>query len=132
MRIKKENALAGVDMIIAVVVITIFSSLILALITNNALENLKTAKESKAIICLTEIFENIAIEEYNNITEDYIINNLIPKDTIADYEVKINIQDDFEKIEKYDPIIKKINIKLTYKIVDKEYECYMERLKVKE
>ena len=66
MKIKEENALAGIDMVIAIVIVIIFSVIILTLITNNALENLKTAKETMAMICITQIFENIGIQSYDD------------------------------------------------------------------
>lgn len=132
MKLKEEKALAGIDMVLAIMVIIIFSALILTLITNNALENLKTAKESETIIYLTEILENIGIEKYDNITEENIINNLIPEEVKVKYQVEVNVQEEFSEISDKDKIIKKIDIKLIYEIADKKYECYMERLKVKE
>lgn len=126
MNIKKESGLAGIDTIIAVIAVILFSTLIIFLITNNILENLKLAKESMAIIYITEIFENIAIEEYVNVTQENS-NNFIPTDIKSDYQVEINVTDYGEE-----DIMKKINVKLTYGVGNKEYTCSMERFKTKE
>lgn len=127
---KEEKALAGIDMIIAVIVVIIFSTLILSLITNNALENVKTAKETMAMIYITEIFENIAIEEYEDVTEDNI-NKLVPEHVMLDgYRVEFKIEENFNKIP--EDIIKKVNVTLFYEINEKEYKYSMERLKVRE
>lgn len=127
---KEEKALAGIDMIIAVIVVIIFSTLILSLITNNALENVKTAKETMAMIYITEIFENIAIEEYEDVTEDNI-NKLVPEQVMLDgYRVEFKIEENFNKIP--EDIIKKVNVTLFYEINEKEYKYSMERLKVRE
>ena len=127
---KKDKALAGIDMIIAIIVVIIFSTLILSLITNNALENVKTAKESMAMIYITEIFENIAIEKYENVTEDNI-NRFIPEQVLLDnYRVEMRIEENNNDIP--EDIIKKVNITLFYEINEKEYQYSMERLKIRE
>ena len=127
---KKDKALAGIDMIIAVIVVIIFSTLILSLITNNALENVKTAKESMAMIYITEIFENIAIEKYENVTEDNI-NKFIPEQALLDnYRVEMKIEENINEIS--EDIIKKVTITLFYEINEKEYQYSMERLKIRE
>lgn len=127
---KKDKALAGIDMIIAVIVVIIFSTLILSLITNNALENVKTAKESMAMIYITEIFENIAIEKYENVTEDNI-NKFIPEQALIDnYRVEMKIEENINEIP--EDIIKKVTITLFYEINEKEYQYSMERLKIRE
>ena len=127
---KKDKALAGIDMIIAIIVVIIFSTLLLSLITNNALENVKTAKESMAMIYITEIFENIAIEKYENVTEDNI-NRFIPEQVLLDnYRVEMRIEENNNDIP--EDIIKKVNITLFYEINEKEYQYSMERLKIRE
>lgn len=127
---KKDKALAGIDMIIAIIVVIIFSTLILSLITNNALENVKTAKESMAMIYITEIFENIAIEKYENVTEDNI-NKFIPEQALLDnYRVEMKIEENIKEIP--EDIIKKVTITLFYEINEKEYQYSMERLKIRE
>ena len=132
MKLKKQDALSGIDMIIAIVVIIIFSTLMLSLITNNALENVKNAKESMAILYMTEIFENIAIADYKDVLQENV-NNFIPQEVLNNYKVGIKINKDFEEIEdKEQDIVKKVYITLTYEIGDKKYSCSMERLKIKE
>ena len=126
MNIKKESGLAGIDTIIAVIAVILFSTLIIFLITNNSLENIKLAKESMAMIYMTEIFENIAIENYDNVTQGNI-NKFIPSDIQSDYKVDINIVNYGEE-----NIMKKINVTLTYGVGNKDYTCSMERFKTKE
>lgn len=142
MNIKKDNALAGIDMMIAVIAIIIFSTLLIALICNNAIENVKLVKESMAMIYITEIFENIGIqaygdEVYNNIGSDYTEiteeNVLVPQEILENYKVEMKVVDTFEDIENKDQdILKKVYVKLTYEVGNKTYSCSMERLKAKE
>lgn len=131
MNIKKDNALAGIDIVISIIVIIIFSSLILSLIQNNAMENLKISKETMAMIYITEIFENIGIAKYDEVIEEKV-DNFIPKEASENYTIDIKINENFEEIQEGQEIIKKISLTLKYNIGNKEYECYMERLKVRE
>lgn len=127
---KKHNALAGIDIVIAVVAIIIFSTLILSLITTNASENIKIAKETIAMIYMTEIFENVGIAEFDNVTEENK-DSLVPQGVNGDYDVIINVVDINSNDDKTG-IMKKIELTLKYKIGDKTYECSMERLKARE
>lgn len=126
---KKNNALAGIDIVIAVVAIIIFSTLILSLITTNVTGNVKIAKETIAMIYMTEIFEKIGTANYDNVTkankEEFISSNVF-----GDYEVEFKVTEHKPNGEA-DNIMKKIELTLKYKIGDKTYECSMERLKAR-
>lgn len=128
MNIKKDTGLAGIDMAIAVIAIVIFTTLILGLMCSNALENVKISKETMAMLYITEIFENIGISDYDNVTEDNK-ELFIPKEIYNNYEVDMSITNAEEKEQN---ILKKINIVLKYNIGKKTYSCSAERLKSKE
>lgn len=130
MNIKKNSGLAGIDIVIAIIAIVIFTTLILALMYNNAMENIKIVKETLAMVYITEIFENIGIADFDEVTAGNE-NNFIPKEVNKNYEVNLKIEDEFEDLEKQN-IIKKINIIIKYEIGDKTYSCSAERLKAKE
>jgi len=131
MRLKKSNGLAGVDMIIATVAVIIFSTLIVSLINNNLLENVKLRKEALAMIYSTQIFENIAIESYDYITQENS-SNLIPKEVLNEYSVNLNISTNLDNVTDNQNIIKKITLTLSYDIGNKTYTCTMQRMKIKE
>lgn len=143
MKIKKENGLAGTDVVIAVVVIMLFSTLIIALIYNNFMENVKLKREALAMIYITEIFENVGIANYEDLKNgNYIdiennsysdnIKNLIPLDMVGGYNVNLVITNDLQNVENNENILKKIVVTLTYRINNKKYSCSMERMKIKE
>ena len=118
-------------MIIAIIAIFIFSTLILSLIYNNAIENLKLKQENLAMIYLTETFENIGIADYDAITTEKI-NRCIPQEAIENnFNITLEIKD-LENIEQEQEIIKKIVGTISYDIVDRRYNFTMERIKVKE
>lgn len=128
MNIKKDTGLAGIDMAIAVIAIVIFTTLILGLMCSNALENVKISKETMAMLYITEIFENIGISDYDNVTEENK-ELFIPEELYNNYEVDMSIANAEEKEQN---ILKKINIVLKYNVGNKTYSCSAERLKSKE
>lgn len=131
MKFKKDTGLAGTDMIIAIIAIIIFSTFILSLMINNSIENIKIAKETMAMIYITEIFEKIGIEDYDDVIEDNI-ENFIPEEALSNYKIDITIEDDFEGIKEQQDIIKKIRVTLSYNVGNKTYTSSMERYKIKE
>ena len=107
------------------------------------MENVKLKKETLAMIYMTEIFENVGIENYDNlvkgnyrniISNDYDdhIEGLIPQDFPKDYEVSINITDELDGVTNNEGILKKIELTLTYEIGDKTFCSSMQRMKIKE
>ena len=143
MKTKKENGLAGIDMVIAIIAIMIFSTLIISMIHNNTIENVKLKKETLAMIYITEIFENIGIQSYDNLPigtysdiganeYDEKIESLIPDNAISNYKIDMKIEENLDGLVKNENILKKIELTLTYKVVNKSYTCYMERMKIKE
>ena len=131
MKFKKNNGLAGIDMIIATIAISIFSTLIVSMIYNNVLENVKLKKETMAMIYSTEIFENIAIESYDNVTQENS-SNFIPEKVLKGYTVNLNISTDLDDVNYNQNIIKKIVLTLSYEVGNKTYTCTMQRMKIKE
>lgn len=131
MKIKNEKGLAGVDVIIAIIAITIFSTLIISLMYNNVLENVRLKKETLATIYLTETFENIGIESYENITEENI-NSLVPQEARENYKVEMTVTNEFENVTNNEDIMKKIIVKMSYVVGNKSYNCSMQRMKIKE
>jgi len=143
MKIKRENGLAGVDLVIAVIAIIAFSTVIVFLMYNNVMENIKLKRETLSMIYITQIFENVGIESYQNLPngnyEDIgnnsyasSIQNLIPVDMVDGYKVNLTITNQLENVENNENIIKKIVVTLIYNINNKEYTCSMERMKIKE
>lgn len=135
MKIKSNKGFVGVDAVIAIVAVVVFSGLIISLMYNNFLENVKIKREALASIYLTEIFENIAIADYKDIeitAEDTDNSNLqlIPSELQGqNFTVELLVQENDEAEE---DITKKIIATISYELNDKTYEHTMERIKIKE
>lgn len=133
MTVKKNNGFVAVDMVLAILGIMIFSGLIVSLMYNNALENLKIKRETLAVIYLTETLENIGIANYEDVTTENI-QNFIPSDLKEKkYDMEITLSEDIELSSTQDEeIIKKVTATILYKVGNKDYELSMERTKIKE
>lgn len=130
--LKNNKGLTGTDIVISIVAIIIFSSIILALLANVKVENLKVKSKLIANIYLIEILENIGIATYEEVSEDNI-NNLIPKYNDA-FNAKLEISSIYKDDDKEnrEDIIKEVTAKVTYKLGNKTYEEVAKRIKVKE
>ena len=132
MKIKKENGLAGIDMVIAIIAIMLFSTLILSMTYTNVMEEIKLTKETLAMIHITEVFEKIGISNYSDVTEENR-NNFISEEIRKRYDnIEFTVIEPFINSSQKENILKKIQITLSYKIDNKTYNCSMERMKVKE
>lgn len=125
MKIKNSKGFTGIDIGIAIVAIMVFSGLIFSLMYNHYLENVKLQAESLAMIYLTETLENIGIADYNDVTQENSA-NFIPQDSKEGYH-SISLQ-----ITTQSDITKKVKATVSYKIVNKEYQYSIERIKIKE
>ena len=141
MRIKKNNGLTSIDLVIAIIAITLFSTLIFSLMSYNVNENVKLTKETMAIIHLTEILENIGIESYENLSNgnhidlgvnqyDEHIEGLVPDKVKENYKVDIFISDELNNVAENENIMKKIQVTLTYEVNNKQYAYSMQRMKM--
>lgn len=133
MKINSNKGFVGVDMVLAILAIIIFSAIIVPMMYNNFLENSKINRRALAIIYLTETLENVGIAAYDDVTQENI-NNFIPSDIGEyNYEMKVEVTNDDLVLssEQQDDIIRKIKATISYKLGNKTYEHSMERIKAK-
>ena len=128
--LRNKKGLTGVDISIAVIAIILFSSIILSLMYNVKLENLKIKAKIQANIYLTEIAEKIGVADYDDVTSENT--NLFPGEITDAYIAKIEVSKFSDEDTSKEDIIKKVKITISYKIGNKTYEESLQRLKVKE
>lgn len=130
--LKNNKGFTGTDIAISIIAIIIFTSTILALMYNVKIENLKIKAKLVANIYLTEALENVGIAKYDEVSVENI-ENLVPQVSDA-YQSHIEISkvSEEENTDKTEDIIKKVTVKISYKIGNKTYEESAERLKIKE
>lgn len=129
--IKNSKGFTQTDIVVAVVAIIFFTTLIVALMTNVKVQSAKLKGKLLANIYLTEALENVGILQYDYVTEENK-DLIFPKMTdVFTSQLSISKLTD-EDNTKDEDVIKKVEVKITYKIGNKTYEETAQRLKVKE
>lgn len=133
MKSNKEKGFVGIDMVLAILAIMIFSALIASLMYTNTLENLKVRRQTLATIYLTETLENIGIATYDEVIQENA-NNFVPENLEEDkYNIEITISDENDIIKNEEEnIIKKVVATISYELGNKNYQHSIERIKIKE
>ena len=128
--IKDNKGFTQTDIVISIIAVMLFTTIILSVMINVKNSNAKLKAKSIANIYMTEILENIGIAQYEDITEENK-SKFIPEMTKA-FETQINVTKVSDEDSKKEDEIKKVEVKIPYKIGNKTYEENAKRLKVKE
>ena len=128
--IKDNKGFTQPDIVISIIAVMLFTTIILSVMINVKNSNAKLKAKSIANIYMTEILENIGIAQYEDVTEENK-SKFIPEMTKA-FETQINVTKVSDEDSKKEDEIKKVEVKITYKIGNKTYEENAKRLKVKE
>ena len=128
--IKDNKGFTQTDIVISIIAVMLFTTIILSVMINVKNSNAKLKAKSIANIYMTEILENIGITQYEDVTEENK-SKFIPEMTKA-FETQINVTKVSDEDSKKEDEIKKVEVKITYKIGNKTYEENAKRLKVKE
>lgn len=132
--LKKEKGLTGIDMVLAVIIVLLFTSIILSLMYNVKQQNVKQVYKLASNIYLTETLENIGIANYDDVvaTSSENNSNLIPEMPVM-FKEKIEVESiENEENPELEDMIKKVTVTISYKIGSKTYENVVQRLKIKE
>ena len=124
--LKKEKGLTGTDIILAVIIVILFTSIIFSLMYNVKKQNLKQVYKSASNIYLTETLENIGIADYEDIIETTSEEN---SELIPELPSMFNEKIEVESIK--ENLIKKVTVTVFYKIENKTYENKVQRLKIR-
>jgi type II secretory pathway pseudopilin PulG len=140
MKIKENKGFTQVDIIIALIILTIFTSTIAALFLNLSNEYKKAERKSEAANIAVTVIERVKQLDYakidKNLTNLSSLNNLLSnndKISIEDgYTVSIavlNYKDYSEnKGKDIEDLVKKITVKVTYTVGNNQQEVKLETL----
>jgi len=151
-KLKSEKGITGIDLTVSLIIITLFISIIVALSANLSTSLASKRRLEVATNCMTEIMEKLDEIDY----ESVVISSTESENTITDIanrtftagtfeaEVKEILSKDEYKIltvdiykEGYLPegenldLVKKVTVKIKYKINNKEEKIEFTRLKTK-
>lgn len=129
---KSEKAFTIQDLIIAILIIGIFSTLIGNLMYNSYMNKVVanlTAQMSMYSVEILEDMDKISYEEVQSKTpEQYRAQFAIPDG----FDIKIEIRDYIEGQQEDQDVIKIIKLTLSYTVEGKKQDFVVERLKIKE
>lgn len=146
MKIKEEKGITGIDITLAVILISIFLAVILTIFTTIQKNSTKLSRETEAMYYAIETIENIKSQEFsilpkkgtNKIQEITELEDGYIKDNQGNstpYYRTITVQDYSElegKDGKIPEILKKVTVQISFKDQNKNKEVVLSTVKVKE
>ena len=146
MKIKEEKGITGIDITLAVILISIFLAVILTIFTTIQKNSTKLSRETEAMYYAIETIENIKSQEFSilpkkgtnkiqgitKLEDGYIKDN---QGNSTPYYRTITVQDYSElegKDGKIPEILKKVIVQISFKDQNKNKEVVLSTVKVKE
>ncbi len=139
MKKKREKGITGIDVVVALMIFMFASSVILVMYYNLYVNTVTIKIHEVAVGIITDIFEKIDLDNYDNITETRIA-ELIESSGANDYfSEEKNHSNVTYKLEKYSDVdstaqdlVKKINITVNYQINGAEKHISLNKIKIRE
>lgn len=133
MKIRSEKGITNIDYVVAIIIFMIGSVAVLGLYYNMYKTMSKIKIDETIIGYITEICEDIDLENYRDVDTEEEINEIIRSANIPEqYLVEcIGIEKQNDTNEALD-VVQKINIKVSYSYGDSNREYVIKKVKVKE
>lgn len=133
MKIRSEKGITNIDYVVAIIIFMIGSVAVLGLYYNMYKTMSKIKIDETIIGYITEICEDIDLENYRDVDTEEEINQIIRSANIPEqYLVEcIGIEKQNDTNEALD-VVQKINIKVSYSYGDSNREYVIKKVKVKE
>ena len=140
--IREEKGIVVSDAIIAIILVMLFTGLITSLISKIMIEKMKIKMNSQQMTFVTQIFEHIEKMEYNEVTEENVINYInsieptkISAGTSLDnlttankIKVKVEKYETTEENSGFD-LVKIVTLTIQNELDNKQYTTEISRIK---
>ena len=134
-RYKREEGVTIIDLVIAIIIMSVFVGVITTLMTGIYKQSLEVQISSNAMSYATIILEKIDEKSFEEVQNPNFVENLkasgevtIPKE----YTIKLNVENPDNVSEEVSDVIKKAKVTVNYKIRNEEKSISISKLKVKE
>ena len=134
-RYKREEGVTIIDLVIAIIIMSVFVGVITTLMTGIYKQSLEVQISSNAMSYATIILEKIDEKSFEEVQNPNFVENLkasgevtIPKE----YTIKLNVENPDNVSEEVSDVIKKATVTVNYKIRNEEKSISISKLKVKE
>ena len=134
-KITTESGITGIDLVIAIIIMSIFIGIITTLMTNIYKQSLEIQSSSYAMAYATVILEKIDKKSFEEVQEPNFIEKLKKSGEITmpdDYKITLSITNPDNVTQDVASVIKKATVTVSYKVNNKEKSMSISKLKVKE
>lgn len=133
MNIKSEKGFTIQDLLIAIIILGIFTGVVSSIMISWHNLNVQTIVSGNATYYAIQIMEKIDKVSYDTVTNDIITSWISEEDLNipSSYTVTFNVQNYNEGNEKED-LIKKVELTISYNIRGSEEKIVLNKLKIKE
>ena len=130
--LKKENGITGIDVTISIVIFIMGAAIIFNLYQKLYEVSVEYKANEVIIGYLTEICEEIDYEDYDNITKDRVNTIIKLADIPSQYNITYTIKNYKDENTKAEDDVKKVIMKVEYKIGTQNRNFIFSKTKVRE
>lgn len=133
--IKNETGITGIDLVIAIIIMSIFIGIITTLMTNIYRQSLEVQASSYAMAYATVILEKVDEKSFEEVQNPNFIEELKESGEITmpdDYKITLDISNPDNVTQDVASVIKKATVTVSYNVNNKEQSMSISKLKVKE
>ena len=128
LNIKGNNGITGIDLVVAIIIITIFIGLLTSLMVGLYKQATDIQKSANAMSYATQILEKVDEKTFEEVKDLNFVENLknsgeitIPEGyTVTDVASEVN------------EVMQKVKVRIDYKILNEEKSMFLVKLKIKE
>ena len=134
-RYKREEGVTIIDLVIAIIIMSIFVGVITTLMTGIYKQSLEVQISSNAMSYATIILEKIDEKSFEEVQNPNFVENLKASGEVTipeEYTIKLNVENPDNVSEEVSDVIKKATVTVNYKIRNEEKSISISKLKVKE
>lgn len=134
-RYKREEGVTIIDLVIAIIIMSVFVGVITSLMTGIYKQSLEVQISSNAMSYATIILEKIDEKSFEEVQNPNFVENLKASGEVTipeEYTIKLNVENPDYVSEEVSDVIKKATVTVNYKIRNEEKSISISKLKVKE
>ncbi len=122
-----SKGITGIDLTLSIVVLTTFVGVIIGLMVNNYRMSLEIQKSANAMSYATMVLEKVDEKPYEKVTDDFLDEISEELNIDSDYNISLIVS----QLDEND-YIKKVTLKVSYKVNDQTKDINISKLKIKE
>ena len=134
-RYKREEGVTIIDLVIAIIIMSIFVGVITTLMTGIYKQSLEVQISSNAMSYATIILEKIDEKSFEEVQNPNFVENLQASGEVTipeEYIIKLSVENPDNASKDVSDVIKKATVTVCYKIRNEEKSISISKLKVKE